>query len=242
MIKKGKHTALDLTFDVDTAIKGAVLSPAGKPMKGVCVKAVSTTLKEGDYRGRSDCTNEKGEFTLEEMEPGNYIIVVNDDGLMSGSNPFGVVFYPGVTEFTNAGVTSVEAGRYVTGRVIQIPQAVDLITIKGRLLYSDGKPVADDWVKFTPEEKTRFDEMREQTDANGSFVFRLPKGAAGTLTADMYISAGQFKNCPKIDAMLKESGETFLNVDSSIAQVSGLEPSDMIEITFPFPSCEKAKE
>ena len=241
-IVKGKHTALDLTFDIDSAISGLVLSPSGQPMKDVCVKAVSTELKEGDYRGRSSCTDNKGEFVIQEMPRGNYILVVNDDGRMSGSSPFGIVFYPGVTEFKNAGAISVEPGKYVTGRTIQIPQAVELITIKGKFLYSDGKPVADERVTFVPTDKTRFDEMSQMTDPSGGFSFRLPKGASGTLSGEMYTYPGEFKNCRKLEALIQESGRGFLNVKSSIVEVDGLEPSELIELSFPFPFCVKSEK
>jgi hypothetical protein len=242
LIKPAQHSALDLTFDIDTAIKGRVLSPDGKPMEGVCVKAVSTELKEGDYRGRSDCTNKKGEFSIEEMGRGNYILVVNDDGRMSGTSPFGVVFYPGVTEQQNAGGVGGEPGKYATGRVIQIPQAVELVTIKGKFLYSDGKPVVDEWVRFFPDDEKRFDKMTQKTDASGGFTFQLPKGAAGEITGGMYTYAGEFKDCPKLEAIIKASGKTSPLVNSSDAKVSGLESSELIEITFPFPYCAKAKQ
>jgi hypothetical protein len=241
VIKKGRHSALDLTFDIDTAIKGVVLSPAGKPMKDVCVKAVSTGLKEADYRGHFDCTNEKGEFVIEEMARGNYILVVNDDGRMTASNPFGVVFYPGVTEFKNAGVVAVEPGKYVGSRVIQIPHTIELVTIKGKFLYSDAKPVIDEWVKFTPDDEIRYDDMSQKTDLSGSFVFRLPKGATGKISGEMSTYSGEFKNCETLEALIKESDRTFLTVKSSIAEVSSLKPSELIKVTLPFPYCEKAE-
>lgn len=241
IIKKGGHTALDLVFDIDTAIKGRVVSPSGSPMEGVCITAVSTELKEGDYRGPSDCTDQKGEFSIEEMRSGNYILVANDDGRMSGSNPFGVVFYPGVTEHKNAGVVAVEPGKYVTGRVIQIPQTVELVTFRGRFLFSDGKPVVDETIKFVPADKDRFDEMRATSDANGAFVFQLPKGAVGKISGEIWTYSGQFKDCPKLEAIIKDSGEKYLTVKESI-DVSSLEPQEVIEIKLPFPYCEKAKK
>lgn len=107
-IAPGGHATLDLIFDIDTAIKGKVLSPTGRPMKGVCVMAVSTELAEGDHRGQSDCTDEKGEFVIDEMGPGNYRLLANYDGQADADEPFGVVFWPGVADRANAGVVAVE--------------------------------------------------------------------------------------------------------------------------------------
>lgn len=241
VIRAGRHAVLDLVFDVDTAIKGRVLSPAGKPMKDVCVTAVSTDLQEGDYRGPSNCTDAKGEFVIEEMVRGNYYLVANSDGRMDDGEPFGVVFYPGVTDFKNAGVVAVEPGKHATGRTIQIPQTVELVTINGRFLYSDNKPVRGEWVKFEPDDKKRFDEIRVETDDAGRFVFRLPKGAAGTVSANKWINAEKFKNCPKVDGLLKEAGEETLTVHSSVIRVDSLVLTESIEIVLPIPYCEEAK-
>ncbi len=240
-IAHGRHTALDLIFDIDTAVKGRVLSPAGNPMKDVCVMAVSTELAEGDHRGHLDCTNEKGEFTIDEMAPGNYRLVANHKGLLDADTPFGAVFYPGVTGRDNAGIVAVEPGKYVTGRDIKISQTVELVTIKGNFLFSDGKPVADARVKFAPDDKKRFDDMSQRTDAAGGFVFRLPKGALGKVSGDMYTYNGMFKECPKLEAIIKESGNHTYTAKSTVAKVNSLKPQ-AISITFPFPYCERSKD
>lgn len=121
-LEAGKHNGIDFYFDIDTAIRGKVLSPAGKPMKDVCVKAVSTELKEGDYRGPSGCTNEYGIFVIEEMSPGKYILVVNDDGEISAKKPFGVLFYPGVTKYKEAKSIDIKLGEHLDGFVIRVPE------------------------------------------------------------------------------------------------------------------------
>ena len=241
-IQKGKHTALDLIFRVDTAIKGKVVSPTGKPMKGACVTAVSTELKEGDYRGGSNCTNDNGEFVVDDMRPGNYILVVNTDGRLDGDEPFVTTFYPGVSEYRNAGIVKVEAGRYNTGRIIQIPQTVELVIVRGKFLFADGKPVIDEQVKFVPVDSKRFDDMSKKTDDSGSFVFLVPKGAVGSISGEMYTYRTKFKNCSTIEAVIKENGGESFTAQSSIVHVDSNEPPEMIEITLPFPSCEKAKK
>ncbi len=241
-IVKGRHANLDLYFDIDTAIKGRVLSPAGTPMKGVCVKAVSTELKEGDYRGAFDCTNEKGEFVVEEMRPGNYRLVVNDDGKIDADEPFGVLFYPGVDDYTNAGIIAVEAGKYVTDRVIRVPNTVELVVFSGRFFYSDGRPVIDEWVRFVPDDAKRYDDMSQKTDKAGNLTFRLPKGASGKISGEMYTYIGEFTNCNKLDELIKATGKTFLTAKSNVVTVNGVSPGEPISLSFPFPSCTKSKE
>jgi hypothetical protein len=91
---------------------------------------------------------------IDEMAPGNFRLLANYDGQMDDDEPFGVVFYPGVTDRVQAGIIAVEAGKHITRLFIQIPQTVEIVSFKGRFLYSDGKPVANDTVKFVPADKS----------------------------------------------------------------------------------------
>ena len=241
-IKEKRHAELDLVLDIDTAIIGRVLSPAGSPMKDVCLMAVSTELKQGDYRGQSDCTDPKGQFVIDEIAPGNYILVVNRDGKLDGDEPFGTMFYPGVSEFKNAGVIRVDAGKYAVGKDIQIPKTAELIEISGRFLYSDGKPVVDERVEFAPDDRTRFDEAGMSTDKLGRFSFRIPKGASGKLSGEMFTYIGEFKSCQAQEKLIKETGKTNITFNTESIALNGEEPKVNIELVFPFPGCEKAKE
>lgn len=238
----GRHASLDLIFDIDTAIKGTVLSPEGKPMKDVCVMAVSTELQEGDNRGASTCTDAKGEFVLDEMRPGNYRVLANYHGKMDAAAPFGLIFYPGVTDRTAAGIVAVQPGKYASGLVIQIPTTVELVGFKGTFRYSDDMPVSDEWVKFVPDDQGRFDDMNQKTDAAGRFEFKLPKGATGKIVGSEYIYSGEFKDCPKVDELVRRAGKKFLDASSNVVQVDSLRPQELIEITLSFPRCEKVKE
>lgn len=241
-IKNGRHTALDLLFEIDTAIKGRVLSPAGKPMKRVCVTAVSTDLKQGDYRGPSSCTDENGQFSIEQMSHGNYILVVNNDGKLDVDEPFGRLFYPGVAEIEKAAIISVERGKHVTQIDIQISQFVELLTFTGRLLYSDGKAVEDERVKFIPDDKEAFDEMSQTTDKDGNFVFRIPKGASGIISSELSVYQNEYVDCSKLEAMFKEAGKTLIYVKSASIIFNGQESPQNNELFLPIPLCLKASE
>lgn len=241
-IAPARHVSLDLIFDIDTAIKGRVLSPTGKPMKDVCVMAVSTELASGDHRGVSDCTDDKGEFVLEEMSPGDYYVVANYDGQMDASEPFGVVFYPGVTDRAKAAIVAVKPGRYSADLVIKVPETLDLVVFKGRLLYSDGNPVADEWIKFVPDDTELYESMNVKTNGSGWFELRVPKGGKGNVSGSMHTYLGEFENCPILERLIKESGSSLLNAKSSVVKIDTSLPVSLVEISFPFPSCPKGKK
>lgn len=239
-----KHAALDLLFDIDNAISGRILSPVGKPMKGVCVMAVSTDLAEGDYRGHSSCTDEKGEFTIEELEPDNYILVINADGKMDGEEPFGTLFYPGVGDRKQAGVVAVDIGKFVNGVNIQIPKTEELIEIAGTFLYQNGKPVIDEWVEFRPFDDIAksYDAARVKTDAQGRFTIKVVKGVRGKLWGEMYTYVGEFENCPALDKEIKKAGRDSATLKTDETEIEGNENLPDAKLTFPFPGCTKAKD
>lgn len=241
-IKEKKHAALDLTYEIDNAIRGKILSPAGKPMKDVCVKAVSTELKEGDYRGESDCTDEKGEFNLESLSPKNYILVVNDDGKLDGNEPFGRLFYPGVAEHKNAGVVAVEAGKFVSNINIQIPETIELIEVRGQFVYADGKPVADEDVKFKAADESVYDEHRVKTDGSGRFSISIPKAAKGILFGEEYVYESKFEDCLNKTEILKQTGKESKEVKTNEIEIDADKNHPDVKLIFPFPHCAKAKE
>jgi hypothetical protein len=239
------HIEFDFFAVPDNSIRGKVFSPVGKPMQDVCVSAVASETAEKNYGG-SDCTNEKGEYIMEESSPGNYFLVVNNDGKMSSKEPFGTIFYPGVADKQSAGLVSIDSGKFIGDINIQIPKMAELIEISGRFLYSDGTPVADEKISFIPSEKSENidGETRARTDAQGRFLIRTLKGLGGTLSAEKYVSIydSKYENCPEALKVLEELGEKFTNVKSNEIEISANENVSNVKLVLPFPNCEKKKD
>jgi hypothetical protein len=245
ILEEKRHAAMDLTFEIDNAITGKVFSPIGEPMYGVCVKAVSTQLADGDFRGKSDCTNEEGEFEINEVYPGNYILVLNDDGKPSAREPFGTLFYPGVSDRKQAGVISIDVGKFINNINIQIPKTERLIEVTGRFLYSDGFPVTGEWVKFIPIDKNNKinGEERSRSDEQGRFSIKVLKGMAGNLIGEMTIYKSEFENCPHISKLIKVVGQkTWTDVQTEVFKVNAEKDIYNVELKLPFASCRKAKK
>ncbi len=243
-LEEKRHASLDLLFTFANAIRGKVISPSGKPMEGVSVKAVSTELKEGDYRGQWGRTNEKGEYEIDELPVGSYILVVNADGKIDDDQPFGTLFFPGVAEFKNAAVLTLENGKILSGINIQIPKTVELIEIKGRFVYSDGAPVIDERVKFTPLETAVYDEVSARTDAEGRFMMKIPKGASGKLSGEFYTNSrlDDAKKCPNLMKVIKASGNDSMTVKSEEVEISANESLTEVKVTIAFPCNLPAKD
>lgn len=237
-IEKNSHSALDLLFVIDTAIKGKVLSPLGKPMKDVCVNAIPTVSEKPSGFGRSDCSDENGEFVIDEIAPGNYILVANEDGKRDPDEPFGRLYFPGVKDASNAAVILVEAGKHVTGQVLQIPRTDELVMIEGVLVYSDDTPVKNEYVEFSPDDSTSFDESRVRTDNNGRFVIGVVKGSSGKITAELSVYTNRFKNCPAAEKLTKAKNSRWVKLSSNPVIITGTQP-EQIRLKFDFPYCEE---
>ncbi len=237
-IEKNSHSALDLFFAIDTTIKGKVLSPLGKPMKGVCVKAVSTKSDIQKGLGPSDCSDENGEFAIEEIAPGNYILVANEDGKRDSEEPFGRLYFPGVNDAANAAVILVEAGKPVSGQVLQIPRTDELIKIEGVLVYSDDTPVKNEYVEFSPDDATAFDESGVRTDNNGKFVMSIVKGSTGKIAAKLSVYSSRFKNCPAATKLFKERNSEWVSLYTEPVVITATQP-EQIRLKFDFPYCEE---
>jgi hypothetical protein len=190
-----------------------------------------------------DCTESDGSFEIDGIPPGSYIIIVNDDGKLSSSEPFPTFYYPNVLEREKAEVITIRAGQVVEGIHILPPGMEETITAKGALLYSDGKPAVEEWVQFEPEMlRDNVDgKARGRTDANGRFSVRVLKGLKGNLFGELSTYSGKYENCPKVEELVKKSGG-LATIRTQVVQISGDDDLTNIDLRLPFPACKKAKQ
>jgi hypothetical protein len=240
MLEPKKHASINIAFTVEDSVRGRVLDPKGKGMSRVCVYL----LQPGqDAWGPSDCTDEEGRFEITEIPEGEYVLVANQDGKPSNREPFSKIFYPNVTERERAAVINIRPGERLANIDIVIPKLEETITISGILQYSDGKPVVEEWVKFKvtkPNEKIDGD-AAEKTDDSGRFTLTILKGLTGELSAEDWLYKDIYKNCPKVDELIAKSGKNSVTVFSNVVKLTAEQDVYEVELTLPFPRCEKAK-
>ena len=235
-----KHASVDIHFEIDNYVRGRVIGPKGKPMSGVCVYLL---LPEKDW-GPSDCTDEQGRFEISSVPEGEWILGANQDDKASAREPFRAIFYPGVGDRERAAVISISPGEVIENIDLVIPKLEETITVKGVLQYSDGKPVAEKWVEFkvTKKNDKTDGDARTQTDQAGRFTLTILKGLTGEIAGEYWGLEGDYKNCPKVDELLLQSGRNNLTVWSNIVTLTTEENIYDLELKLPFPRCEKAKE
>ena len=245
ILEANKHAGLDIMFQIDNAIRGHIYDPMGQFMNDVCLKLIPAEGTEETYRGT--CTEKDGAFEIDEIAPGGYLLVVNDDGKMTSSEPFGKFYYPKTLKREEATVFNIDLGDVIDNLEIYPPIEVKTIVIKGVLLYSDGKPVANESVYFKQSAGNDEDEedrnyQTVKTDLNGRFSIKLLQGANGVLYGHMYSYVGKFENCPKLDRLIKQSGSDFADIRTPGVEIRATTNLYEVELKFPFPACKKAQK
>ena len=247
VLEANKHAALDIMFEIDNVIRGHIYDQLGQPMNGVCLNLIPAYGTKGKYL--ADCTEKDGAFEVDEIPPGGYVIVVNDDGEMTSSEPFGTFYYPNTLKREEATVFNIGLGDVVENIQIYPPIVLKTVTVEGVLLYSDGKPVAGESVSFKAvrkqsaekdEDEEDSNDARAETDLKGRFSIKIAQGANGELFGWMYSYVGEFENCPKLDRLIKQAGSG-TEIKTAPIEIRATTNQYGVELKFPFPSCKKAK-
>ncbi|HAX42834.1 MAG TPA: carboxypeptidase-like regulatory domain-containing protein [Bryobacteraceae bacterium] len=228
-------SGIDYTLTPDTRIAGRVLGPDGGPMAGVCLRLEPVQGRFAHGSSPSSCSDSDGGYSIERIAPGTYRLVANRDGVPSASEPFGRLYYPGTSEQEKAGVLNVAGGQHLEGIDLRVPELVRRIQLRGRLVFSDGVPLAEQSISFLGLDGRGGRGSR--TDGRGSFVVQILAGRAGQLTGHLTLWSGLESACPQFAEALGENRRE-LRLESKPTLVSGTEDLSGIEVVFPFPSCE----
>jgi hypothetical protein len=239
--------SVDFVISSETLITGHVIGADGKPLPHVCLKLEPLSEKVSPYFHIFDCTKEDGSYKLDDMPPGQYRILINDQGEIDSFAPFPSLYYPGVSEKSKATTISVLAG--VTDQVydIVVPSLLPTRRISGVLLYSDGKPVVDEFVWFrASEERKGFDgDTNARTDKQGHFELVVLDGWRGRVFGNINAYEGLFLNCPSVDKIIKTKGPKGLGlveIESNSVEVETTHDIYDIKLSLPFPYCAKRED
>jgi hypothetical protein len=148
-------------------------------------------------------TNNQGDYRLENIPPGEYLIVVNGNGDISSHAPFTKVYYPGVLKEESAGIVKITRGERLENYDINIPSQATSYKIQGLLLYADRSPVVKGYVRFKADkvEEGTAGEAHTQTDAQGRFSLNILQGLDGILLGFIYPDRDKYANCPALQSL-----------------------------------------
>jgi hypothetical protein len=117
-IELSYHISLAINFSIDNAIRGRVLTSTGEAMKGVWLEAEGI---DRPYGGAHSLTMENGEFELQGMPAGDYIVVADND--ITNKEQRGRIYYPGVFDKKLAKVFTMAPGVFINDLTMRMPNA-----------------------------------------------------------------------------------------------------------------------
>lgn len=242
VLKEKSCAAVTFIYSAATSISGRVLGADRRPLPDVCLSLMPPDkIVRGNWN--FDCTDEQGRYELKEIPPGRYIIVVNDDDKISSKAPFRTAYYPGVFERAQAELLNISEGSNLKDVDILIPSQEPTRVISGVLRYSDGRPVAGEFVEFKADavKEPYDDEAHTKTDAQGRFSLTVLQRLKGWLRGSMYTYKGEYVNCPQLDRIIEKMDERVPALKTKPVRVEINDSMQDVNLFFPFPYCVKAK-
>lgn len=245
-LEQNSCVSIGFVLSADNAISGKVIGADGKPMRGVCLELVPVNLgesKRSPYFRVFDCTEEDGSYVLDDMPAGQYLIVANYHEKISANEPFRETYYPGTFEKEKATIITLAEGDRRTDYNIHIPSQVPTQTLRGVLLFSDGKPVSDGfiWFKGIDMPEGYDGDSHTAVDEQGRFELTVLKGIRGTIRGEITTYEGKYLNCPALDELARKGGGFVSDLSTKRIELEVNSDSDGIILKFPFPYCARAK-
>jgi hypothetical protein len=242
VLEERSCAGISFYYSENTSVSGKLFGADGLPVKNVCVRLRSKD-NPNNREYLTSCTEPDGSFKIDEIPLGDYFLLVNEENKITSSEPFPTVYFPGVFEKEKATVLTIATGDQREDLDIHIPLQQATKTIAGKFLYSDGRPVVNESVKF--EEEPRGSEQGASasglTDADGRFSLQVLEGLKGSLRGYIITYRGQYANCPKLERLIKTKELTMADIETNVIKLEMNTDYRDLELKFPFPYCAKAK-
>lgn len=143
----GSITA-NFTLRPDTRLSARVTAADGfPPPQNLCFEL--EPVQTPDETLGFECSKIDGSFTFSEIPPGQYRLLTHDTVVINSFDSRSSLYYPGVRDRAQAGIVTVEPGKYVDSVEIRIPSNEVRKRLSGELVYSDGSPASGSTVTFT---------------------------------------------------------------------------------------------
>lgn len=239
-VEPKKHISINLGFEPDNVVAGRLVGPKGEPLAKTCAYLRRPDDNMDMVRGntRTGCADENGRFRIESIPPGDYVLVLNQDGLAKGVQPFPRVFYPGSIELEKATTITIALGQTLKDIDVVVPAMLDTVTVEGVLLFSDDQPVASQYVNFEGIDKPGIlGWSTDETDEQGRFSLKIIKGLQGKLLSKIGVYHGMYRNCPVMDALVKETPQKLAVFSTQEIKIEAEQDLRNVVLRFPVPGC-----
>lgn len=168
----------DFYAQLDGEISGRVLDADGRPAVNVKVDLIPADgAASASPPARWRYTNHEGDYKIDWVPPGRFLLGVNLVGSQSGRCPYPRTYYPGAADPTGATVVEVGEGQKLSGQDMTLSLPTEEAAIEGVAVWPDGKPAAGSVLVLHNTERPYQVTVRQvAADAEGRFRLR---GRAG---------------------------------------------------------------
>ncbi len=187
-------------------ISGRVFDDEGEPVQYVSVQAMTERTvaagKKAFMPSSSASTNDRGEYRLANITPGKYILMAAPGrmGMPAPPKPangkpetgFISVYFPSVTEQSQAAKVDVAPGAEITGHDIRL-QKSRVVRVKGKVVDGlSGAPAKNVMVSLMPRESFTFNRNMAMLRGDDG-QFELANVAPGPYTLSVSNSSGEIR-------------------------------------------------
>jgi len=192
-VKLADRGCAEVSFWLESSARmtGRVLNP-----QGLAVPKAEIFMIEADkerYRGHWDAaySDEEGKYSFNLIPPGRYVLIIRYDGMTSQNRPFPTIYYPGVSDKSQAKVFAIGEGQVVDNYDLQVPPMPTEGDVQGIVVWADGRPAAGARVEYEMSGQAIM--YGAKVDEQGHFSFKAYQDLKLTLRASIEIEKGKYE-------------------------------------------------
>jgi hypothetical protein len=164
-------------------LSGRVLNPQGLPVAKSEIFMIEADKQR--YQGHWDAaySDEEGKYSFKFIPPGRYVLLIRFDGMTSQNRPFPRVYYPDVSDQSQAKVFTISEGQRIENYDLEVPPLPPEYDVQGTVVWSNGAPAMDAKVGYLVVEDAVF--YGAKIDDEGRFSFKAYEGLKLTIRASI---------------------------------------------------------
>lgn len=178
-------------------LTGTLVGPEGQPISAQDVFVYSANDPPSHIENDRATTNAKGQFKFA-VPPGDYVIGFNTFWPPSAQAPYPPTYYPSTQHRGAATVLTVVDHQHINNLGLKLPERLTTRTIRVKVLWPDGKPVADAnvWLSQVSDPTSVVGTAVSHTARDGTFDLIGLEGIDYILHADKYAGLARL-SCAK---------------------------------------------
>lgn len=235
-LSSGAGASLSFSLKEDNLVSGRLVDPAGKPIADIAIALEPVEGITPSSRVPYTYTKADGTFLIEAFPSGDFLLVANNSGSISGRVPFGRVYFPGSVDREKAQVLPISAGKHMEGVVLTVPKLEPTVTLSGKVQFSDGQPAAKASLYLVIGGQR--ESLSVNSESDGAFQVSLLAGRPVWLQAEWHVFSRTLReDCPQL-ARTEGKPYSFAILRSEPVPVTAETNQVGLILTLPAPFCK----